>query len=204
MDTMSLKDHGHTPYPVLVFRALQEWRQAHSTPPSNYKEKRELKEKILGAMRRREGNEEVFEDEENFEEAGRAVNTVVVPTVVPAATKQILDDPAAETISASSSSFWVLAHALREFVAREGRLPVSGVIPDMFSDSERFIQLQNIYREKAGQDVEQVGRKVSQVLESLGRSTETIQEAEVTANNIQLPIILLIILKPSRPSTSSC
>ena len=179
MDTMSLKDHGHTPYPVLVFRALQEWRQGHSSPPGNYREKRELKEKILAAMRKREGNEEVFEDEENFEEAGRAVNTVVAPTVVPSATREILDDPAAETISASSSSFWVLAHALREFVAREGRLPVSGVIPDMFSDSERFIQLQNIYREKAGQDVEQVGRKVSQVLESLGRSTETIQEAEV-------------------------
>ena len=43
---------------------------------------------------------------------------------------------------------------VREFVHRESRLPVSGVIPDMFSDSERFIQLQNIYRERAREDVE--------------------------------------------------
>ena len=55
----------------------------------------------------------MYEDEENFEEAGRAVNTVVVPTTIPSSTKEILDDPMAETISASSSAFWVLAHSLR-------------------------------------------------------------------------------------------
>ena len=111
----------------------------------------------MEGMRKKEGNEEVWEDEENFEEAGRAVNTVVAATTVPSTTREILDDPAAETISATSSSFWVLAHALREFVNREGRLPVSGSVPDMFSDSERYIQLQSIYKEKAREDMEQVG-----------------------------------------------
>ena len=100
--------------------------------------------------------EEVWEDEENYEEASRAVNTVVTKTTVPSTTREILDDPAAETMTATSSSFWVLAHALREFVNREGRLPVSGAVPDMFSDSERYIQLQGIYREKAREDMEQV------------------------------------------------
>jgi len=180
MPTMSLKDHGHTPYPVMLFAAMQNWRQGHGgSLPGNYKEKRALKEKMMEGMRKKEGNEEVWEDEENFEEAGRAVNTVVTATTVPSTTREILDDPAADTISATSSSFWVLAHALREFVNREGRLPVSGAVPDMFSDSERYIQLQGIYKEKAREDMEQVGRKVAQVLESLGRSAETIQEAEV-------------------------
>ena len=80
---------------------------------------------------------------------------------------------------ASSSSFWILAHALREFVGSEGRLPVSGVVPDMFSDSERFIKLQNIYKEKANQDAEIIQRKVQQVLESLGKSTDLIPEVDV-------------------------
>ena len=80
----------------------------------------------------------------------------VTATTVPSTTKEILDDPAADTISATSSGFWVLAHALREFVNREGRLPVSGAVPDMFSDSERYIQLQGIYKEKAREDMEQV------------------------------------------------
>ena len=62
---------------------------------------------------------------------------------------------------------------------KENRLPVSGVVPDMFSDSERFIKLQNIYREKAGQDAEMIQRKVHQVLESLGRPSESITETEI-------------------------
>ena len=134
---------------------------------------------MLKGMRRREANPELYEDEENFEEAAKAVNTVVVKSTIPSNTRDIINDPFAENISASSANFWVLAHALREFVGRENRLPVSGVIPDMFSDSERFIMLQNLYRDKAGQDAEMIQRKVQQVLESLGRSSETISELEI-------------------------
>lgn len=180
METMDLKEHGHTPYPVMLYQAMERWREEHGgSLPTSYREKKELKEKMMAGMRRREGNEEVWEDEENYEEAGRAVNTVVAATTVPSNIRDILEDPAAKAVSASSSSFWVLAHALGEFVAREGRLPVSGVLPDMFSDSERFIQLQGIYRDKASSDVDQVSRKVAQVLESLGRGAESIQEPEV-------------------------
>ena len=158
MPGMTLKDHGHTPYPVMLFAAMQNWRAEHGgSLPANYKEKKALKEMMMLGMRKKEGNDEVWEDEENYEEASRAVNTVGTTTPVPSTTREILDDPAAETMSATSSSFWVLAHALREFVNREGRLPVSGAVPDMFSDSERYIQLQGIYREKAREDMEQVG-----------------------------------------------
>ena len=134
---------------------------------------------MLKGMRKRENNPELYEDEENFEEAAKAVNTVLVKSVVHSNTQNIINDAAAENISATSANFWILAHALRDFVGKENRLPVSGVIPDMFSDSERFIKLQNIYREKAGQDAEMIQRKVHQVLESLGRSAETISETEI-------------------------
>ena len=147
--------------------------------PANYKEKKVFKEEMLKGMRKRENNPELYEDEENFEEAAKAVNTVLVKFSIPSNTRDIINDPAAENISARSANFWILAHALREFVAKENKLPVSGVIPDMFSDSERFIKLQNLYREKAGQDAEMIQRKVQQVLESLGRSSETISETEI-------------------------
>lgn len=180
MDTMDLKDHGHTPYPVILYSCLQQWRQNHEgNIPANYKEKKLFKEEMLKGMRKSEKNPEVYEDEENFEEAAKAVNTVLVKTTIPSNTQNILNDPAAENISASSANFWILAHALRDFVSKENRLPVSGVIPDMFSDSERFIKLQNIYREKAGQDAEIIQRKVHQVLESLGRPSESISENEI-------------------------
>lgn len=177
---MDLKDHGHTPYPVMMHSFLKEWREKHEgNIPANYKEKKVFKEEMLKGMRKRENNPELYEDEENFEEAAKAVNTVLVKSTIPSNTQDIINDPSAENISASSANFWILAHALREFVVKENRLPVSGVIPDMFSDSERFIKLQNIYRDKAGQDAEIIQRKVHQVLESLGRSSETISETEI-------------------------
>ena len=176
--------------------ALRVWAAEHGGGfPRNYAEKKQLRAAVLAGVRRREEEPEVAEDEENFEEAGKAVNTAVVRTVVPDNTRAIIQDPAAENISTSSSNFWILAHALKEFVAKEDRLPVcnvqscvshcsstaqvSGVVPDMFSDSERFIKLQNLYREKAGQDADIVLRKVQQVLESLGRQTDSITELEV-------------------------
>eukprot|EP00092_Neocalanus_flemingeri_P039507 GFUD01043021.1.p1 GENE.GFUD01043021.1~~GFUD01043021.1.p1 ORF type:complete len:545 (-),score=151.32 GFUD01043021.1:255-1889(-) len=180
MNTMDLKDHGHTPYPVIMYRHLKEWLKNHDGSfPANYKEKKVFKEEMLKGMRKRENNPELYEDEENFEEAARAVNTVLVKSSIPSDTRDILNDPASENISASSANFWILAHSLREFVAKENRLPVSGVIPDMFSDSERYIKLQNIYIEKEKQDAEIIQRKVQQVLESLGRSAETISETEI-------------------------
>merc|ERR1712029_1288951 len=56
---------------------------------------------------------------------------------------------------------------------------VSGVVPDMFSDSERYIKLQNIFKDKANQDAENIHRKVQQVLESLGRSSDSISDVEI-------------------------
>jgi len=178
MESMDLKEHGHTPYLVILHSALRVWAAEHGGGfPRNYAEKKQLRAAVLAGVRRREEEPELAEDEENFEEAGKAVNTAVVRTVVPDNTRAIIQDPAAENISTSSSNFWILAHALKEFVAKEDRLPVSGVVPDMFSDSERFIKLQNLYREKAGQDADIVLRKVQQVLESLGR--QSITELEV-------------------------
>ena len=50
MPQMSLKDHGHTPYPVMLFAAMQNWRDEHGGAlPGNYREKKALKE-ILGKL----------------------------------------------------------------------------------------------------------------------------------------------------------
>ncbi len=34
-------------------------------------------------------------------------------------------------------AFWLMASALKSFVEKEARLPVEGLVPDMFSDSDR-------------------------------------------------------------------
>jgi amyloid beta precursor protein binding protein 1 len=48
-----------------------------------------------------------------------------------------------------TSSFWLCAAGLKAFYESNGRLPVSGVLPDMVSTTEFYLQLQNLYIAKA-------------------------------------------------------
>ena len=50
-----------------------------------------------------------------------------------------------------------------------GRLPLRGSIPDMTSDSERYIQLQNIYKTQADTDIDTVTAYVNEHLHSVGK-----------------------------------
>ena len=98
MPEMSLTEHTHTPYPVLIHGELGKWREEHEGQmPKNYKEKKSFSQRILDRRRRRENNQEVWEDEENFEEAARMVNTVVAPTSIPSGVRDILGDQRAGT-----------------------------------------------------------------------------------------------------------
>ena len=117
-------------------------------------------------------NREDVENEEleNFEEAIRAANTALQPSKVPESTKQILNDPKCLSLNNNSEDFWIIARGLKDFIDQHGFLPLKGSLPDMFSDSERYIKLLNIYHSKSSLDAEQVYRKVQAHLESIGRS----------------------------------
>ena len=122
----------------------------------------------LTAMKNREDVEN--EELENFEEAIRAANTALQPSKVPESTKQILNDPKCLSLNNNSEDFWIIARGLKDFIDQHGFLPLKGSLPDMFSDSERYIKLLNIYHSKSSLDAEQVYRKVQAHLESIGRS----------------------------------
>jgi len=180
METMTRQEHGHTPYPVILHRFLDEWIADHNgNIPANYKQKKQFKEIIKTGILKKEHNAEVEEDEENFEEALKAVNTVITHTSIPQNTMKILNDECASSLDNKSKSFWVIASAVKRFVEMEKRLPVEGLLPDMFSDSARYIELHNIYRERANQDIETVLRHVHQLVEALNIPRETVSEAEV-------------------------
>lgn len=67
----------------------------------------------------------------------------------------------------TATSFWVLAAALKEFVDQHGVLPLSGQLPDMTSDSERYHQLLSIYRTKALQDAKEVYIKAKSIMNGI-------------------------------------
>lgn len=84
-------------------------------------------------------------DEENVNEAVKAVNTALNKTNIPSAVQKILNDEQCVHLK-EKNPFWIVARAVKEFVAKEGNgaLPLRGSLPDMTSDSQRYIKLQNV------------------------------------------------------------
>ncbi|VDP96435.1 unnamed protein product [Trichobilharzia regenti] len=72
-------------------------------------------------------------------------------------------DSAQLTITAVK--FWRLVRALSDFIEQEGegQLPVRGSLPDMISDSHRYLKLLSIYRERSEWAVERLASRLTQV-----------------------------------------
>lgn len=56
----------------------------------------------------------------------------------------------------SNVSFWIIADAIKQFHKKYNALPLPGSVPDMKAQSTVYVQLQNIYKAKARQDVAEV------------------------------------------------
>lgn len=177
IDTIDLKDHGHIPWIVIIYKAVQKWRVNNPHWPMSRKEKNEIKDIIQDFIRKDENGVPI--NEENFEEAIRAVNTALMPTFLPAKSQELLYCSAATNITKESTPFWIMCAALRGFIEGEGKgnLPVKGVLPDMTASTDHYIKLQNLYRTQASMDAEIVYRKVQQIVAQL--HCENISEADV-------------------------
>ncbi|XP_054718330.1 NEDD8-activating enzyme E1 regulatory subunit-like [Uloborus diversus] len=174
LDQLTDQEHSHVPYVVILLKALDVWRQNHDGEmPKNSKEKNLFKAEIMKGMRKKE--------DENFEEACRAVNRAITKTCVPSEVNAILNDPLCSDLNSESKSFWILCRALKEFVEHEGNgsLPVRGVIPDMLADTQSYIKLQNIYKKKAEEDSNCMLLRVQEILNNIGKSQDSITEHEI-------------------------
>ncbi|XP_023618876.1 NEDD8-activating enzyme E1 regulatory subunit isoform X1 [Myotis lucifugus] len=177
---MDKRDHSHTPWIVIIAKYLAQWySETNGRIPKTYKEKEEFRDLIRQGILKNENG--APEDEENFEEAIKNVNTALNTTQIPSSIGDIFNDDRCINITKQTPSFWILARALKEFVAKEGQgnLPVRGTIPDMIADSGKYIKLQNVYREKAKKDAAAVGNHVAKLLQSIGRAPESISEKEL-------------------------
>uniref|UniRef100_A0A3P8TTN9 NEDD8-activating enzyme E1 regulatory subunit n=1 Tax=Amphiprion percula TaxID=161767 RepID=A0A3P8TTN9_AMPPE len=170
LDSMDKKDHSHTPWIIIVAKYLEKWFSEHNCRlPKNYKEKEAFRQFIREGILKNENG--VPEDEENFEEAIKNVNTALNLTKIPSTVEDLFNSEQCNSITSQSPSFWVMLRAVKEFVHNEGNgsLPVRGTIPDMIADSQKFINLQNVYREKALQDAAAVSKHVECLLQSVGK-----------------------------------
>lgn len=77
--------------------------------------------------------------------------------------------------------FWVLVRSVKDFIEQDsnGWCPLSGVIPDMTADTENYITLQNLYRQKALNDADLVYKRAQQHLRELNLPSELITDKDV-------------------------
>ncbi|KAI8115121.1 Nedd8-activating enzyme E1 regulatory subunit [Lucilia cuprina] len=161
------------PWLLVLNKYYKQWQlENNGKNPSNYKEKSQIREMI---------RKDMSNDEENYEEAIKAVNTAFTGGSIPSNLKSIFEDEACRNLNKQSKPFWIMAKALKEFIEKDnnGILPLSGVLPDMTSDTESYINLQNIYRQQAMQDADNVYRKCQAILKELGLPLDCITEKTV-------------------------
>ena len=179
-DTLDDTQHSNLPFLFILLKYLQTWKSSHGgLIPVSYREKREFKEIIKAGIRVDEDG--VALDEENFDEAIKNVNSTILATCIPSAVQSLLEANSCTCITPESSDFWLLARAVREFVACEGRgqLPLRGSIPDMTSSSDMYVELQRVYQTKARADMEAVASHLSELLTSIGKPTSAISEESI-------------------------
>lgn len=91
LDQLSLKDHSHTPFLIILYKFLQKWQQQSGQAlPTNYKEKEALRNLIKSGLRLDEQG--IPAEEDNFQEAIKAVNSSLAPTKIPSNVQEILND----------------------------------------------------------------------------------------------------------------
>lgn len=173
LNTSDTMEHSHIPFPVILIKKLVEWQSANGgkLPTSA---NRDAFVKQINASRLA-GNL----DAENFDEAVSALGKHLWRPLasngvggggVPDEVQAMFKDDACSNVDASSTNFWILVRALREFVAASPTqsLPLSGSIPDMKATSSGYIKLQNTYRSKSLQDLAQFKQLVAQTCKAAG------------------------------------
>ncbi|KAJ2359361.1 hypothetical protein GGF43_000207 [Coemansia sp. RSA 2618] len=169
-------DLAHVPFVALLIKAADKWAADTGLGKAGltYAQRKEISA-LIGQMA-------PAASEENFDEAIAAVTTSCCDYEVPGDLKRILADPASSDADAQTSNFWLLVNALRRYLETEyaeGKLPHSGSIPDMKADTQSYIQLQRIYKQKAEQDKAELTRCLRDVLQGAELPADHVSPGEI-------------------------
>eukprot|EP00158_Paraphelidium_tribonemae_P007042 Partr_v1_DN28087_c1_g1_i1_m57479 putative NEDD8 activating enzyme E1 subunit 1 len=185
--SMDSTDRAHVPYVVVLVSALDLWRKQRQgnddIVPTTPDEKREFK-LIIQQLAGPDG-----ELSENFEEALSKAFRVSSTTSLPTKIRDLFSRTECETTDAKSNKIWIALKAIRLFYESEGRLPLMGTLPDMKADTEKYVLLQKVYRDKAIRDQETIAsniHKLSEHMDNVHFSNKDIQLICKNSANISI------------------
>ncbi|KHN86272.1 Nedd8-activating enzyme E1 regulatory subunit [Toxocara canis] len=174
LDSMTYEEHSHTPYLLLYLKALELWRKElndESCFPDDYKKRKHF-ETVFMSLRRPQPDTDSL-DEENFVEGRTALARSMRITTVPSDVRELLEHRKAK--EPDGTRFWLLIAALRRFLIAEGVMPLTGELPDMVSDSQRYVSLASIYRKHARDDAQKVFQHAKEILKERGLPSDLIK-----------------------------
>ncbi|CAM9585090.1 unnamed protein product [Ascophyllum nodosum] len=172
--------HAHTPWIMIVVRNMKEWQDAHGGAMPDMKQRAEFQQSI------KQGSRD-FIKELNYQEAYKESYLAYAAAALPGEVQTLLLSPEATQLGPKTTNFWLLVHALGEFVKTDGGgfPPLSGEVPDMTSDTDSFIKLQGLYKAKAAKDTAAMAALVDDALVAVGRPRGSVprEETEIFCKN---------------------
>jgi amyloid beta precursor protein binding protein 1 len=148
LPSLESHQHGHVPYPIVLLKALLEWKTNHDgNCPMTFVEKQEFQTFVKSKRRN--------ENELNFEEAVQ--NAYLAYSEQSIAIPEDLD---------TSSTLGKLYEGLQKFMdGHDGRPPLNGSIPDMTASTDWYVALQGIYKGQAEDDLKAMKQLCADVSE---------------------------------------
>jgi len=192
LETLDSQSHSHVPYVVILIKALDLWMEKHSNSkdgglPKTLHEKESLRQ-IIQAL------SHDMSKELNFQEAlENSYLAYAVPTLPYEV--QVLMDNLVQTCNSSiplKSSFEVMLLALHRFMLHSSHQPpIHGSIPDMTSNTEQYIKLQQLYKNKAEEDRLLMKSFVDEIIRTSHNTSLVVTEEQLTlfcknVNNLRL------------------
>ena len=134
--------------------------------------------------------------EENFDEAAAAVLKSLNSPSISGGLREVFNSPSCKDPTPESANFWVIAHAISKFYEEHGLLPLPGALPDMKAIPAEYIQLQNLYKAKARQDL-------SEITTTVHKTNPKVDDKEIEAFCKGAQFVKLILGRPIRVAKST-
>lgn len=145
--SLNSMEHAHIPFIVILYRALQHWKESHQgNVPSTAADKKEFQE----AVKRLSHN---LNNEVNFQEALKDYYYAYKRSTPSSELQALIDKQRQRQLGKDDEAFNFLIRSLQIFLEQNNSIvPLSGLLPDMTSTTDSYVQLQSIFHEKAAQD----------------------------------------------------
>ena len=149
---------GHAPCVAMLIQLVKKWKASHDGEMPTFKQRPEFDKMFTDMINPYIRMNHNVEDAKDYKYKCHQKDNEFDSYI-----KTILDHPNCDKVC--RDDFWLFAAALKRFAAKEKRLPVSGIVPDMNASTENFLELQHIYANKATQDREIMKNHVIAILQ---------------------------------------